>query len=140
MMNGPGGRVRPVVAAPDRHRPAERGDVPVDGRRHLSAGREPYPHPPPTILPAPRGAQSLPPPGMGHAIALAADAAALARQRGGVGAEVEEEARDLTLALILGSAREEAMQTEAAHQRAVDEEKLSRHGGEPRSPGGPARS
>src|SRR5215831_3403094 len=111
MMNGPGGRVRPVVAARDRHRPAERRDVPVDGRRHLS-GHEPYPHLPAMILAALRGVQSLPQLGMGNAIDLAADAAALARQRGGVGAEVEEEARDLTLALILGSACEEAMQTE----------------------------
>src|SRR5215468_8209796 len=77
---------------------------------------------------------------MGNAIDLAADAAALARQRGGVRAEVEEEARDLTLTLVLDSACEEAMQSEAAHQRAVDEEKLSRHGGAPRSPAGPARS
>src|SRR5215831_4767878 len=111
MINGPGGHVRPVVSARDGRRPAERRDVPVDGRRDLSAGHEPHPDLSAMILAALRGVQSLPQLGMGDAIDLAADAAALARQRGGVGAEVEEEARDLTLALILGSAREEAMQT-----------------------------
>src|SRR5262244_844212 len=134
MVDGPGGRVRPVVAARDGHRPAERGDVPVDGRRHLSAGREPDPDLPAMILAALRGVQSLPQLGIGEAIDLAADVATRAPESSGICAEIEEEALHLALADVRGTAREEPMQAVSAHQRAVDEEQLSGHADAPRSP------
>src|SRR5215471_15098424 len=91
MVDGPGGRVRPVVAARDGHRPAERGDVPVDGRRHLSAGREPDPDLSAMILAALRGVQSLPQLGIGEAIDLAADVATRAPESRSVATETRLE-------------------------------------------------
>src|SRR5215813_12505291 len=103
MVDGPGGRVRPVIAARDGHRPAERGDVPVDGRRHLSAGCEPDPNLSAMILAALRGVQSLPQFGIGEAIDLAADAATRASESRGICAEVEEETLHLALPEVRGS-------------------------------------
>src|SRR5262250_2205273 len=110
MVDGPSGRVRPVVSARDGHRPAERGGVPVDGRRHLSAGREPDPDLSAMILAALRGVQSLPQLGTGEAIDLAADVAARAWESSGICAEVEEKALHLALAEVCASAREEPVQ------------------------------
>src|ERR1700730_11084720 len=124
MMNGRGGRMRPIVAAGDRHGPAERSDVPVDARRHQPARVHPDPDLSAMILAAFGGVQRHPDARIGELVDLSAYGSAISAESGGIGAQVEQQSRYLSLADILRPAREKAVQSEAAHQGPAKQEQL----------------
>lgn len=124
--------VLPVVAAGDGDRAATTAVVPVDPRRHLPPAGEVNPRLPPEVETPILGGrivsllavQDGEEPRRAEAIHLAANQPAVILDRAGIAIQVQEAAPRGSRLNEVGSACDQVMQREPAHEGAIDKEEV----------------